>query len=286
MNLNEAQQRIRGGVIAVLIGLAIVFMVLDSTGNLEGLFSFVRDPISVLMQWTSGGTDTVAEALSGPRDLQAAAQEINTLQAQIDTLLRENAQLREDLGTYRQIEDLFARASETPEFQRVLASVIAYNTSPYFQSIIIDKGSADGVVVGMPVEAARGLVGQVFRTSPHAAQVLLVSDNISSIPARLVDSRATGLLRGGGLGGSMALNWIDLEAPVMLDEIVVTSGLGGRFPPDLVIGRVIEVQRGEAELHQRAIVQPTVNFDSLEEVFVITDFQPTDTTLFDQLPDS
>ncbi len=286
MNLNDAQQRIRWGVIAILAGLAVVFMVVDSTGNLDSLFAFVRDPISVLMAWTSERTETVTGALSDPRDLQTAEQEIESLQAQIATLQRENEQLREDLGAYRSLQELFQRATESPELQRVLASVIAYNTSPYFQSIVIDKGSADGVVVGMPVEAARGLVGQVFRTSEHSAQVLLVSDNISSIPARLADSRATGLLRGGGLGGSMSLNWIDLEAQVMLDEVVVTSGLGGRFPPDLVIGRVIEVQRGEAELHQRAIVQPAINFDALEEVFVITNFQPVDTSLFDEPPDS
>lgn len=286
MNLNDAQQRIRWGVIAVLAGLAVVFMIVDSTGNLDGLFAFVRDPISVVMAWTSDRAETATGALSGPRDLETAEQEIENLLAQIATLQRENEQLREDLGAYRSLQELFQRANESPELERVLASVIAYNTSPYFQSIVIDKGSADGVVVGMPVEAARGLVGQVFRTSDHSAQVLLVSDNISSVPARLADSRATGLLRGGGLGDSMSLNWIDLEAQIMLDEVVVTSGLGGRFPPDLVIGRVIEVQRGEAELHQRAIVQPAVDFDALEEVLVITNFQPMDTSLFDEPPDS
>ena len=286
MNLNDAQQRIRWGVVALLAGLAVIFMILDSTGNLDGLFAFVRDPLSVLMAWTSDQTETVTGALSGPRDLQTAEQEIENLLAQNAALQRENEQLREDLGAYRSLQELFQRANESPELERVLASVIAYNTSPYFQSIVIDRGSADGVVVGMPVEAARGLVGQVFRTSDHAAQVLLISDNSSSIPARLADSRATGLLRGGGLGDSMSLNWIDLEAQVMLDEVVVTSGLGGRFPPDLVIGRVIEVQRGEAELHQRAIVQPVVDFDALEEVLVITNFQPVDTSLFDEPPDS
>lgn len=286
MNLNDTQQRIRWGVIAILAGLAVVFMIVDSTGNLDGLLAFVRDPISVMMAWTSDRTETVTGALSGPRDLQTAKQEIENLRAQIATLQRENEQLREDLGAYRSLQELFQRANESPELERVLASVIAYNTSPYFQSIVIDKGSADGVVVGMPVEAARGLVGQVFRTSNHSAQVLLVSDNSSSIPARLADSRATGLLRGGGLGDSMSLNWIDLEAQIMLDEIVVTSGLGGRFPPDLVIGRVIEVQRGEAALHQRAIVQPAVDFDALEEVLVITNFQPMDTSLFDEPPNS
>jgi rod shape-determining protein MreC len=64
---------------------------------------------------------------------------------------------------------------------------------------------------------------------------------------------------------------------------VLTSGLGGRFPQDLVIGRVIEVDRREAELFQRAVVQPAVDFDSLEVLFVVTDFEPVDTQVFDEL---
>ncbi|MEJ2747435.1 MAG: rod shape-determining protein MreC [Anaerolineae bacterium] len=148
----------------------------------------------------------------------------------------------------------------------------------------MDKGSDDGIVVGMPVEGSRGLVGQVFRTTANSAQVVLITDNASSIPARLGNSRATGLLRGGGLGGSVSIDWIDLKYEITVGEAVLTSGLGGKFPQDLVIGRVIEVDRREAELFQRAIVQPAVDFESLEMVFVITNFRPVDTTIFDNPP--
>ena len=75
-------------------------------------------------------------------------------------------------------------------------------------------------------------------------------------------------------------DWIDLKHDIEVGEVVLTSGLGGRFPQDLVIGRVIEVDRREAELFQRAIVQAAADLDSLEIVFVITDFEPVDTSIF------
>ena len=222
--------------------------------------------------------------LDGPRDLQTAREEIALLQAQVDALERENEELREIQGEYQLLLDLFNRARQQPDFTRLTASVIGQDTSLSLRSIIIDKGSEDGIVVGMPVESARGLVGQVFRTTANSAQVVLITDNASSIPARLGSSRATGLLRGGGLGGSMSIDWIDLQYELSVGEVVLTSGLGGKFPQDIVIGRVIEVDRREAELFQRAIVQPAVDIDSLEVVFIITDFRPVDTEVFANPP--
>jgi rod shape-determining protein MreC len=129
------------------------------------------------------------------------------------------------------------------------------------------------------------LVGQVFRTTAHSAQIILITDNISSIPARLGTSRATGLVRGGGLGGAMTLDWVQPEAQLQVGEVVLTSGLGGKFPQDIVIGRIVEVERREADLFQRAIVQPAVDFNSLEVIFVITSFRVIDTSIFDDPPE-
>jgi rod shape-determining protein MreC len=285
MNLNETQSRIRVVTLAILVGATILLIVLDTTGSLDGVFSFFEDPISGVLGWTSARTDAIVDTVTGTDDIQDARAQILALQSQVDSLQRENEQLREIEGEYVLLQDLFNRARESPEFQRLTTSIIGYDTSPLFRSIIIDKGANDGVHVGMPVESARGLVGQVYRTSGHSAMVILISDNISSVPARLGTSRATGIVRGGGLGGAMTMDWIELESQIDPGEVVLTSGLGGRFPEDMVIGRILEVERHEADLFQRAIIQPAVDFDSLEMVFVITDFRAIDTSIFDSIPD-
>lgn len=280
MNLDDLQQRIRWGVVVVLVVVAVFLTILDSTNNTGNAFAFLQDPLTAVLAWTSSRSQDVNSVLEGPRDLDAARTEIADLQSRIDQLERENEELREIQGEYQVLLDLFNRARQRPEIERSTANVIGLDTSPALQSIIIDRGKKDGIQVGMPVESARGLVGQIFRLTDNASQTVLITDNASSIPARLGSSRATGLLRGNGLGGPLTIEWIDLRYQIEVGEVVLTSGLGGKFPEDLVIGRVIEVDRREADLFQRAIVQPAVDFDALETVFVITNFDPINTEIF------
>lgn len=286
MNLNDTQQRVRSTTILVLAGLTLLFLLLDSSGNLDTAFAFLRSPVATVMDWTAGRVDSFADLFAGPRDLQVAQQRITELEAINAELERQNAELLNRQSDYQLYLEMFNRASQAPQFERVTAAVIGRDTSPVFRSIIIDRGTSDGVLPGMPVESARGLVGQVFRASPNAAQVLLITDNISSIGARLSASRTTGIVFGSGGSGPLTMDWIDQEAQIEVGDVVLTSGLGGQFPADLVIGRVINVERNEADLFQHASVQPAVDFNDLELVFVLTNFQPTDTTIFDEPPET
>ncbi len=281
MNSGNAQKRLRWGTFAVLVVVALLLTFLDSTGNLGNALNIIRNPMAVIAGWTAENTDTVADTLSGPRNLQDAKDEITRLQTEVDVLKRENEELLEIQGEWQLLQDLFNRARQSPDLTRQTANVIGVDTSPSVYSIIIDKGTNDGLLVGMPVESSRGLVGRIFRTAPDSAQVVLLTDNASAIPARLGNSRAAGILTGSGPGGDLAIDWVDLKYQLEVGEVVLTSGLGGDFPQDVVIGRVIDVQRSEAELFQRALVQPASDFSGLEIVFVITDFNPIDTTIFD-----
>lgn len=287
MNLggnNDPSQRLRWITFGLLFGLALLLLVLDATRGVEGAFGFIRNPIAALMDWTADRTDAYADVLTGPRELQLALAQIEQLEEENAALRRELEEMREVQAENQILRQYFDYASLNPTFERVLATVIARDTSPSFQSIIVDKGTNDGILVGMPVESTRGLVGVVFRADARSSQILLLTDNISSVAARLSESRATGILQGGGLGGSLTMDWIPLETSVTIGDLVVTSGLGGKFPPNVPIGRVIEVERLEADLFQRAVVQPAVDFANLEAVFVITNFDPVDTAVFDEVP--
>lgn len=284
MNAGRTQQRIRWITLAALVGSAILLTILDSTGALTGVLGFVRDPMTHINSWTTKRTQSLAEVVAGPRNLEAALREIESLRLENETLRKENEQLTEELSESRIIRELFERAAETPEYRRITANVIGSDTNPALQSILLDKGYDDGVRVGMPVEAARGLVGQVYRVTNNASMVALLTETASAIPVRLGATRATGVLRGGGRGVLPSIDWIDLQHQVEVGEMVMTSGLGGKFPKNLVIGRVIDVERNEAELFQRAIVQPAVDFNAIEMVFVVTEFETSNTDIFSQEP--
>lgn len=284
MNPGRTQQRIRWVTLSILVGSAILLTILDSTGALSGVLGFVRDPLTYINSWTTARTDSLAEVVAGPRNLDAALEQIEALQAENDSLRKENEQLLEAMGESQIIRELFNRAAETPEYRRIIANVIGSDTNPALQSILLDKGFDDGVRVGMPVEAARGLVGQVYRVTNNASQIALLTETASAIPVRLGSTRATGMLRGAGRGVLPTIDWIDMQYQVEVGEMVATSGLGGKFPENLVIGRVIAVERNEAELFQRAVVQPAVDFNSVEMVFVVTEFETSNVEIFSEEP--
>lgn len=284
MNLGRTQQRIRWVTLAVLVGSAVLLTILDSTGTLNSVFGFLRDPMTYVSSWTSDRTDAVADIVAGPRNLDAALEELERLQTENETLRKENEQLMEAVGESQILRELFSRAAETPEYTRITADVIGWDTNPALQSMLINAGFDQGVRVGMPVESARGLVGQVYRVTNNAALVVLVTETSSAIPVRLGSTRATGMLRGAGRGLMPTIDWIDLRHQVQVGELVTTSGLGGKFPENLVIGRVVEVERNEAELFQRAVVQPAVDFSAVEIVFVITEFNTINTDVFSEAP--
>jgi rod shape-determining protein MreC len=278
--MRDAPRRISWAVFLIFMGAALLLSILDSTGNLGRTLDFIRNPIAVVMNWTAGRADTLAGALEGPRDVQEARAEIARLQAELDAATLQIEQYQNMENDYRLMLELFNHARQTPDFQRVMANVIGRDTNSSLRSIIIDRGLEDGIRVNMPVEGSRGLVGRVYRVSNRSAQVILITDTSNSIPARLSNTRVTGSLRGGGVAGNLYLEWVDQSHQISIGEVVVTSGLGGRMPRDLIIGRVVDVQRIEADLFQRAEVQPTVNFNSLDVVFVITDFEQIDTDIF------
>ena len=286
MNLNRPQRGNGSRWIIILLAAALFLIFFDSNGQLSNPLGRADNPLTGLMQRFSGLNDL----LQRPVDFATALAELEALQTRVDQLERENEELRSLEGEYQRLLALFEVTSTRPNQEPVIASVIGQGTNPLFRDIFIDKGSDDGVRVGMPVESARGLVGQIFATTPNAAQVVLITDASSNIPVRLSQSRSVGILTGGGIGGLMQLQWLDLEAQLFPNEVVLTAGLQGqspeeaianRFPPDVVAGRVIDVVRSDAELYQEALVQAAVDFDSLETVFVIVNFEPIDISVFE-----
>lgn len=282
--------RIRLAALVGFVAAAVALFIIDSTGNTANMLDFLRNPLTALAAWTAEPAQTLQDQLNAPDDLQAAQARIQQLEVELAAANRQIEELRDLQGEYQVITSLFDYAVETPENQRVMARVIGRDTSPLFRSIIIDKGTEDGVFIGMPVDSERGLVGQIFRTTPNSAMVLLITDSSSSVPVRLSESRAVGVLHGGGLRGGLQIDWIPLEEQVELGDVVLTSGLVGefedgmqvsRFPKGIVVGRVAQVERSEAEILQRAVVQSAVDFESLEFVFVITQYPQNDLSGFE-----
>jgi rod shape-determining protein MreC len=155
--------------------------------------------------------------------------------------------------------------------------VIGRDPSPFLHYVIINRGSNDGILRGMPVVTDQGLVGRVDAVIADAARVQLITDPASSVNVRLQNADVEASLSG-SVTGDVSLDLIPQDVKVQQGDLVLTSGLGGGYPPDLIVGQVVNVQTREFDLFQRATVQPVVDFNRLQIVLIIVNFKPVDIT--------
>ena len=275
MNMaDQSTERIRWRLLLTFVAISLILLFLETTGRLSVVSGYLRVPLSEVQGWVSDRVSGIKLVLATPRDLAALKAENEELRRRIVELERQNEELAEVGAEYSLLSALLGYAKENPEYRRVAADVVGWDTSNFARTLIINQGERDGVQEGMPVETERGLVGRVVAVFPHSAQVQLLTDPGSSVNGRLNASRADGVLEG-QLTSHLRMKWIERD-PINENELVMTSGVGGNYPPDLIIGRVTRVEQSASELFQEAEVRPAVDFHRLEIVLVITDFEPVD----------
>jgi rod shape-determining protein MreC len=278
MNMaSPPSERFRWGLFIAFVLLSIVLLVLDVTGYLTVVAGYLRTPFAVVQDWVSGRVQSIETTLEGPMDIAALQAENRLLRDRVAELERQNEELTEIYAEYTLLSALLDYDRSNPEYRRVAADVIGWDISNFVRVLTINKGERDGILAGMPVETERGLVGRVIQAAPHSALVQLLTDPGSSVNARLGASRATGVVQG-QLGNLLTMKWIEQDITISENELVMTSGLGGNFPPDLVIGRVVRVEQSTSELFQVADVRPAADLDQVEIVQVIVSFEPVNTT--------
>ena len=129
----------------------------------------------------------------------------------------------------------------------------------------------------MPVVTNQGLIGRVSAVIADAARVQLVTDPSAAVNVRLQNADTDAVLIG-SVTGDLGLEMISQDIEVQDGDVVLTSGLGGDYPPDLLVGQLLNLRKRDYELFQQASVQSTVDFSRLEIVLVIMNFKPVDIT--------
>lgn len=158
------------------------------------------------------------------------------------------------------------------DFPTVVAQVIGQDASGFFRTILINKGSDEGVLPDMAVTVPEGIVGKINRSSAVMAQVMMITDPSMSVDCRVERTRDRGLLTG-SYSYSCLLQYVNKEADLKNGDLVVTSGLDGIFPRGLVVGTLQSVRLSEHGLFQEAVVNPSAKLSEIEEVIVILGIQ-------------
>lgn len=248
-----------------------------------GILAPVEDLLSVPLNAVSGVfnrfTLTINDTFSRFNDVQSLQQRIADLETALALYQEELVELRERASDYDRLTNLLDYIQGTSGQEFVTADVIGNDQSALIRTITINRGTRDGIALNMPVITGQGLVGRITGVSANAARVLLINDTNSSVSARLQSTREEGSVIG-QTAGTLLMEFIPLDAQVRDGDLVITSGLGGNFPPDLVIGQVTNVRLAPSGLYRIAQVRSLVSLETLEFVLVITDFQPVDLGTF------
>ena len=263
---------------AILLALVIVPVVflranLEDPSNLSWLDRVVIQvsyPVQYVAEWAADAATSVIEDYVYLVDVKS---DNDHLRAENDRLRREMRALRADAQRAYQLESLLG-LRERIEAETRTARVIAKDISPSFRVVrlSIDQGEKAGLRAGMPVVANEGLVGQIRSVSGVSADVLLTIDPESHVDVVVGESRARGRLEGLG-ERDRYLCRIQFDRPddeVAVGDEVFTSGLGKKFPAQILIGTISKISDQELGLHQEGEVTPSVDFTRLEEVLILT----------------
>ena len=260
-------------VVLALLIIGIIGLALG--GYLSSVTSLFLRPVINIQTWLAVRVNAIRLYIQSPQDVAALRQRNAELEAEVSRLQSEIIGLKQQLSQTQILSALVDFARVHPENQYLAASVIGKDPSPFMQYVIINRGSDDGLRRGMPVVTQKGLVGRVAAVTAVAARVQLITDPSVAINVKLQPSKVPGVLKG-TMVGEVYLDMIPQSAAIQPGELILTSGLGGDYPPDILIGQVTGVQRQAAELFQTATVQPVVDFTKLEILLVITNFRPVD----------
>ena len=201
---------------------------------------------------------------------------IEELESQLNDLRSEMVEYEKTKHKLEAYEDFLGVKEENPDFTFVPAEIIMRDTSDFYGSFTLNVGSADGVSVNDPVIYADNLIGVVNTVNQNNCTVYTLFNPGISVTAYEIRTRESCYTEADYLlseEGLIMLSGLKKNTPVVSGGIVCTSGIGGIYPKDLIIGTVKEIRNDITGLSSYALISPSVNFTKLTDVFVITDFE-------------
>jgi rod shape-determining protein MreC len=205
-------------------------------------------------QWSASRTQLMDENQQLHRvnlKLKAELQKYVALQA-------ENIRLRNLLDSSLKVGD-----------RVLIAELSAVDLDPYRQQVIINKGSASGAFTGQPVLDAAAVMGQVIETTQFSSTVLLITDATHSIPIQILRNGLRTIAVGSGRVNELQLPYLPTDSDILVGDLLVTSGLGGKFPPGYPVARVTHINRAPNNAFAEITAQPAAHLDRSREVLLV-----------------
>ena len=253
--------------LAVVASLLLYFLDtrLDYFKPVRMTLSTVVYPAQKLASMPDDFTTWFADFFQGHRQLREKIMKLeaqnltNSVRMQkMQALESENMRLRELLGSSFRLQERVQ-----------VAELLSVDLDPFYQHVIIDKGETFGVYEGQPVLDSLGVMGQVAEVSQFSSRVVLLTDPSHSIPVQIVRNGLRAVVTGRGLGENLQMEFLPHNADVRVGDLLVTSGLGGRFPVGYPVGKVISVNFPQGKSFAEITVTPAARLATSREVMLV-----------------
>lgn len=264
----DRRQRAILNVVVLLIsfiGVAKRSQTYDETSAFENLlidsFAPIQSSVTSIRTSVTGFFDHYVANLNASKDNVDLQKRVSELENQIykfSEVQKENKRLKELLQFGSDIA-----------FKKILAQVVAWDASSDYRVIRINKGLKDGVRLQSPVVTSQGLVGYIYRLTDHFADILTVLDGNNRVDGLIKRVRAHGIVEGYNNEKSI-MKYVSRAEPIILGDIVITSGLGNIYPKGINVGTVSMIERESYGITQKVEITPAVDFGRLEEVVILS----------------
>lgn len=269
-----------------LIGLSIFCICMIGITSLKGsLLNPLRNAVGYVLVPIQSGVNAVGGSIykeaSNMRQLKAALEENERLQARVGELTEENTRLRAEQLELERLRELYELDTQYMQYNKVGARIIAKDTGSWFSVFRIDKGAEDGIKEDMNVIAGGGLVGIITDVGANYATVRSIIDDSSEVSAMAQQSGDTCIVSGDLKlfnEGRLNIGYMEKEDDIKDGDMIVTSNISGKFLPGILIGYATDITVDYSDnLTKSGYVIPVAQFDRLQEVLVITDLKDAGT---------
>lgn len=258
---------------ALLTGAVIAVATHSSASPVTSVFGTVFSPFQKAASFVADKIDWFADSFESASVYRQEIEMLNKKIAEYENQLVDYNEMAHKLESY---EKMLGVKEENPDFEFERASVIGTDSADLFSSLILDKGSNDGISAGDPVIYDKYVVGVVKKVHPSycvVESILNPEVNISALDSKSRETAYVTTTAEYAQKGQCILSGLSRTTAVTPGSIIVTSGIGGTYPKGLIIGTVSEVSENKYDLSGYAVIEPGARIKDLEDVFVITDFE-------------
>lgn len=262
--------------------LKIIVMVISICAILSGMAYFGDNPVQRALYTVVSPVFNAAYNVVTPvrmffdkvRKADEYETRISELTEEVTTLKIENKSREDYINENRRLKELLdLRDGTMAGYNTVTARVVSYEPDSWYDTVMLSKGSDSGINVDNIVITNLGVVGRVTDVGPNWAKVSTIINISNSVGVKLPRTGDVGVVSGDAnlaQDKNSKLEYLSNDKNLIKGDILVTSGLGGVFPPDLPIGKVTSIQSDSAGNLDYGVVEPSVDFSSLYEVMIIT----------------